>query len=85
LWRIRRDAEQHGARFLNLSICVAEPARFYGSTGCVRLRIEEEDDDFAALVFERDFFSVRVLQSEVGRFIMNIHGIFSRDIQSELY
>src|SRR5208283_3638339 len=41
-WSIRGDAEQHGAGFLNLSVGVAEPASFYGSTWGVRLRIEEE-------------------------------------------
>ena len=83
-WSIRGDAEQHGARFLNLSVGVAEPARFYRSTRGVRLRIEEEYDDLAAQVLQRNVFSVLVLQSKVGRFIMNIHGIFSRDIKIEI-
>ena len=85
LWRIGGDAEQHGAGFLNLSIRVAEPARFYGSAWGVRPRIEEENHDLAAQVLQRDFFPVLVLQSEVGRFIMSIHGIFSSDIQVETY
>jgi len=40
-WGIRGYAKQHNARLLNLSICVAEPASLYGSTGGIRPRIEE--------------------------------------------
>ena len=40
-WGVWGYAKQHGARLLNLFICVAEPASFYGSTGGVRPRIEK--------------------------------------------
>jgi hypothetical protein len=45
---VSRDAVNSGAGLLDLAECVAEPARFDGSTGRVRLRIEEEDRGFAA-------------------------------------
>ncbi len=45
---IRGDAKQHGAGFLNLFICVAEPASFHRSTRGIRPGIEEEDDGLAA-------------------------------------
>ena len=37
-----------------LAVCVAEPARFYGSTGGIGFRIEEEDDRFAAKLLQLD-------------------------------
>src|SRR5438270_2690865 len=42
-WLISGDAEHHGPGFLYLLECVAEPARFYGSTGGISLGIEEQD------------------------------------------
>jgi hypothetical protein len=44
---VGRDAVHGSAGLLDLGECVAEPARFNGSTGCVRLRIEEEDRGLA--------------------------------------
>ena len=46
--RVGRDAEQHGTGLLNLSVGVAEPASFDGSTGSVGFRVEEENDGLAA-------------------------------------
>lgn len=46
------DAKYDSASFLNLLVCVAEPARFFGSTGSVGLGIEEQDHRFAAEVFQ---------------------------------
>jgi len=37
------DAENYGAGLLYLLECVAEPARFYRSTRCVSLGIEEQN------------------------------------------
>jgi hypothetical protein len=78
---IWRDPKQHGARFLNLFICIAEPASFYGSTGSVRSRIEKKDDCFATKVLQRNVFSGLVRQSKVGGRIMDIHGSLSREIE----
>jgi hypothetical protein len=71
---VGRDAKQRHPGFLNLTVYVAEPARFYGSAGSVGAGKEVEDDGFAAQIFQRDFLAILVLQSEVRRFIMNIHG-----------
>ncbi len=46
------DAEYGYARPGEFAICVAEPARFYRSTGCVGLGIEEQDDGFAAKLLQ---------------------------------
>jgi hypothetical protein len=75
--RIGGDAEQHDAGLLNLRICVAEPARFYGSAGSIGSRVKEQNDGLAAQVFEREVFPVLVLQTEVGSFIIDIHGNYS--------
>ena len=34
------------------AVCVAEPARFYRSTGCVGLRVEEQDHGFPAKLLQ---------------------------------
>lgn len=44
------DAENDGAGFLDLLECVAEPARFYGSTGGVGLGIEEQNHVLTAKI-----------------------------------
>ena len=41
------NAKQHGAGFLNLLVCVAEPARFYRSTGRIGFGIKEKNHRFA--------------------------------------
>ena len=52
LRRVSRDAQHDGAGLLDLFECVAEPARFYRSTGGVCLREEKEDDILAGKVFQ---------------------------------
>ena len=54
------DTEDDGAGLLQLAVCVAEPARFYGSTRGIGLGIEEEDHGFAAQRFERHHVAVLV-------------------------
>jgi hypothetical protein len=44
------DAENNGAGLLDLLECVAEPARFYGSTGGVGLGIEEQNHVLTAKI-----------------------------------
>jgi len=44
------DAENDGAGLLDLLECVAEPARFYGSTGGVGLGIEEQNHVLTAKI-----------------------------------
>src|SRR5215469_15126721 len=70
---IRRDAKQHGARLLNLFICVAEPASLYGSTWGIRPRIKKQNNGFAAQAVEGYLRTVLVLQSKVGGFIIDFH------------
>ena len=82
-WGIGGYAKQHGARLLNLFICVAEPASLYGSAGGIRPGIEEQDHCFAAQVFERDFGAVLVLQSEVGSLIIDFHAKFSAKVEMD--
>ena len=57
---VGRDAEYGNAGPGELSICVAEPARFYGSTGGIGFRIEEEDDRFAAKLLQLDRVSTLI-------------------------
>ena len=82
-WGIRGYAKQHGARLLNLSICVAEPASLHGSTGGICPRIKEQNYRLAPQIFERDFGAVLVLQSEVGSFIINFHAKFSNQVEMD--
>ena len=82
-WHIGGYAKQHDARLLNLFICVAEPASFYGSTGGIRSWIEEQNYRFAAQIFERDFGAVLILQSEVGSLIIDFHAKFSANVEMD--
>ena len=70
------DAKYDSASFLNLLVCVAEPARLFGSTRCVGLGKEKQDHRFAAEIFQRNFFSILIHRCEVGGFIIDLHGIF---------
>lgn len=73
------DAKQHDAGFLNLFVCIAKSTGFDGTSGCVGARIKIEDDSFAAQRLQRNLVAVLILQSEVGSFIIDIHGsLFSR-------
>ena len=45
------DAEYNGSSLLDSLECVAEPARFYGSTGRVGFGIKEQDHGLVAIVF----------------------------------
>jgi hypothetical protein len=74
LRRVGRDPENYRTGLLNLLIGVAEPASFYGSTGSIGAREEIQDHSLAAEFLKRNIFSVLVLQSEVGSFIMDVHG-----------
>jgi hypothetical protein len=58
--RVGGDAEYGDAGPGKLGICVAEPARFYGSTGGIGFRIEEEDDRFAAKLLQLDGVSILI-------------------------
>jgi len=80
---IGRYAKQHGARLLHLLVCVAEPASLNGSARSVGAGIKVQNDGLAAQVFQRDFFSVLVLQSEVRSLIIDLHGDFSEPIEVE--
>jgi len=78
---IRGYPKQHHARLLHLFVCVAEPASFNRSSGSVGARKKVKHHGLAAQVLERDFFSVLILQSEVGSFIIDFHGKVSGKIE----
>ena len=69
------NAKHHCAGALNLLECVAEPARFYRSTGRIGFGKEEQDKVLAAIVFERNFLAVLIGKGELRRFIINLHKI----------
>jgi len=73
-WSIRRDAQQHGAGILHLSIGVAELAGLDGAAGSIGSRIKIEHDVFSAKILERNFFTILVGQSKVRGFIIDIDG-----------
>jgi hypothetical protein len=75
------DAEYNGSRFLYLFECVAEPARFNRSTGRVGFGIKEHDHVLAAIVLQRNCFSLFISKRELRGFIINFHG-FSVFIKS---
>jgi hypothetical protein len=70
------DAEYNGSSLLDFLECVAEPARFYGSTGRVGLGIKKQDHILAAIVFQRDGLALFIRQGELGGFIINFHSFF---------
>ena len=74
---IGRDAQDDSSRFLQLLVCVAEPARLNGSTGSIGFRKEEQHHGLAAKIFQGKVLSVLVGQTKVRSFIINIHGSFS--------
>ena len=67
------DTEYDEAGFLQFCIRVAEPARFYGSTGRVSFWIEEQDDVLAAKLLERDGILVFVLKGKIWCLVFNFH------------
>ena len=72
------NAEQDRSRLLDLAVCVAEPARFFGSAGSVGLGIEKHHYCFAPKIFQGNFFAVLIRRIEVGGLIIDFHGsIFS--------
>jgi hypothetical protein len=66
---------------LYLFECVAEPARLNRSTGRVGFGIEEQDHVLAAIVLQRNCFSLFISKRELRGFIINFHG-FSVFIKS---
>jgi hypothetical protein len=73
--RVGGDAENNRSRLLDLAVCVAEPARFFGSTGSIGFGIEKQHHRLAAKIFQGNFFTVLVRRTEVGGFIIDFHGI----------
>ena len=68
------NAEYNGAGSLDFLECVAEPARFNRSTGCVGLGVKEQDHVLPAIVLQRDWFTLFISKREVRGFIINFHG-----------
>ena len=73
LGSIGRDAEHNQPGLLKFYICVAEPARFYRSTGSVGFGIKEKHNVFPAELFQPNAFSVLVEQSKIGCFHVGFH------------
>ena len=59
-WRIGGNPKDDRPGFLQLLVCVAEPARFDSSTGRIGLGEEEQHHGFAAKVLQRHLLSVLV-------------------------
>jgi len=70
---VGRNAEYDESGLLKFAICVAEPARFYGSTRGVSLGVEEENDRFAAKLLEVNRVPILVGQGNFGYFVINFH------------
>ncbi len=79
---IRRNAQHYGAGFLYLLECVAEPARFYCSTGSIGLGIEKQDQVLSAIIFQGDglafFIGKRDLRGFGFIISMRLHDFNSR-------
>ncbi len=45
------NAEDDRSRLFDVAVCVAEPARFFGSAGSVRFGIEKQDHRLAPKIF----------------------------------
>jgi hypothetical protein len=69
---VGRDSVYDGAGSGDLFKCVAEPARFYGSTGGISLGKEEEDHILAVQVLQGDGLAQLVGQGELGGFIIDL-------------
>jgi hypothetical protein len=68
------DAEHNSASPLDFLECVAEPARFNGSTGRVGLGVKEQDHVLSAIVFQCYCFTLFISKRELRGFIINFHG-----------
>src|SRR5262249_26439151 len=64
---VRRDPEQHRAAVFDLTLAVAERARFLGAAGGVVLGVEVEHHGLAAQPGEPHLLSLVVAQLEVRR------------------
>jgi len=58
--RVGGDSQDHCAGFLQLAVCVAEPARFNGSARSVGLGIEEQHYRLPAQIFQFNRVAVLV-------------------------
>src|SRR5207245_10808689 len=65
LRRIGRDPQDHCPGLLQLLVCVAEPARFNGSTRSIGLGKEKQHHRLAAKILERHVLTVLVRQSKL--------------------
>ena len=74
LRRIGRDPQDHRPGLLQLLVCVAEPARFNGSTWGIGFRKEKQHHRLAAKILERHVLAVLIRQSKLRGFIIDMHG-----------
>ena len=70
---VGRNAEYDESGLLKFAICVAEPARFYGSTGRVGSRIEEQNHVLPTKLLERNRVSVLVWKTKIRYLVDFIH------------
>ena len=71
---IARNADHDCARFLDLFVCVAEPARFFGSTRSVGFWIEKKNNGLAKKIFQGNLFAILIRRTEGRGFIIDLHG-----------
>jgi hypothetical protein len=82
LGTIGGDAEDPCPGLLNLLKCVAEPARFYGSTRGISLRKEEQDDGFPFKIFKCDLLAFFVGKDKIRSLVVYFHA-FGSPVLSE--
>jgi hypothetical protein len=75
--RVSGNAEDDRTCLLDLAVCVAEPARFFGSAGGVGFRIEKKHYRLAAKIFQGNLFAVLIRRTKVRGLIIDFHGMFS--------
>lgn len=66
---IGTDTDHHCVRFGHCIDSVAEPARFFGSTGCIVLGIKPKNDVFSGVVGKRMLFAVAPRQCKRRRLL----------------
>jgi len=66
-------AQDYRAGLLNLVVCVAEPARFNGSTRGIRLGEKVQDHVSATIILQGDLVAILVGQGELRCSIIDFH------------
>jgi hypothetical protein len=70
---IGRDAKNDETGFLQFCICVAEPARFYGSAGRIGFGIKEQDDVLPLELLKRNIVAILIRQTKIRYLRVDVH------------